>query len=122
MPPIAGGIAEPPLKDKGRLTVGYRNSGWPPHTFFLQKGQKVDVWILKLFVSRKAVNLSHVAQSSPFAPIERRSTAPSSSFIPIEGHSTTPSSSLVASRGFDYNYLLLPWDTVEIPLVLRRAK
>ena len=140
MPPIAGGTVEPPLKGGGRLTVGYGDSGWPPHTFYLREGQKVDVGILKLFLSRKEVNLSHVPQSSPFAPVGGGTTVPSSSLqtvVPIGGHSTTPSLQIVSSRShgtaracrtvasdsedFDSANLPLPWDTVEFTVVQRCA-
>ena len=141
MPPIAKGTVEPPLKGKGYLPVGYGDSGSVPHQFFLREGQKVDIGILKLFLSRKQVNLSHVAQSSPFAPIggpSRPTATSSSSFVPIgsttppsfEGRSTTPSSPFVSSRStfqtvvpedFEPTSLPLPWDSVEIPVVQRRA-
>ena len=102
-----------------------------------------------MFLSRKQVNLSHVAQPSPFALIEGpspiRSTAPSSSvvpirgttpspFFPIGGHSTTTSSpfQVVSSRGtlrtvvpgdFEPKSLPLPWNTVEIPVpVVQRRR
>ena len=97
MPPIALGIVEPPLKGKEHLTVGYGDSGSVPHTFYLREGQNVDVGILKLFLSRKQVNLSHIAQSSPF--LVNRAAGP-----PPE-----------------VTNLHLPWDTVEIPVVQRRA-
>ena len=129
--------------------MGYGDSGSVPHRFFLREGQNIDVGILKLFLSRKQVNLSHVAQSSPFASIasggRSQATAPSSSFVPIGGRSTTlspfvpfggrsttPSSpfQVVSSRGtvrtvvpedFEPTSLPLPWDTLEIPVVQRRA-
>ena len=84
--------------------MGYGDSGWPPHTYYLRGGQDVDVGVLKLFLSRYQVNLSHVAQSSPFVPVPNGghstelSTAPSSpSFAPgpVEGHSKDPSSPFV---------------------------
>jgi hypothetical protein len=110
---------EPPLKGEGHLTVGY----WD--TFFLREGQKVDVGTLKLFLSRKQVNLSHVAQSSPFVPVGGRSTAPPSPpFVHVEG-STTPSP-VNSSRSTHPppgpgSGLHFPWDTIEIPVVQRRA-
>lgn len=100
MPPIARGIVEPPLKGEGFLTVGYGDSGSVPHSFFLRKGQKVDVGILKLFLSRKQVNLSHVAQSSPFKDVCGRGS--SEAILP------------------ESKNLPLPWDTIEIPVVQRR--
>ena len=80
--------------------MGYGDSGSVPHTFFVPEGQNVDVGILKLFLSRNQVNLSHVAQSSPF--VRTRGTAPP----PLP----------------DFTNLPLPWDTVEIPVVQRRAE
>jgi hypothetical protein len=129
------GIVEPPLKGKGYLTVGDGESESVPHAYFLREGQKVDVGILKLFLSREQVDLSHVAQSSPFAPIGGRSTAPPTSFAPIGSRFTTPSPSVpiggrsttspfVRSRGTVQTVptnLPLPWDTVEFPVVRRRA-
>ena len=135
-PPIAGAIVEPPLNGKGRLTVGYGDSGWVPHRFFLRKGQNVDVGVLKLFLSRNQVNLSDVAQPSPFVPVEAHSTSPPSPpFGPIEGRSRrTPSLSFdaagspnrgsfqcVTREGPEPTSLRLPWDTVEITVVQRRA-
>jgi hypothetical protein len=148
VPPIARGIVEPPLEGKGYLTAGYGDSGSVPHEYFLREGQNVDVGILKLFLSRKQVDLSHVAQPSPFAPIGGRSKAPRKSSAPIGsrfttqlpsrsttpspfdlfgGRFTTPSSLFVRSRGTfqavvpEPTNLPLPWDTVEFPVVQRRA-
>ena len=100
-----------------------------------------------MFISREQVNLSHVAQPSPFAiggtGIGGRSslvTAPSplsSSFarVSIGDRSTTPSSPFVPGRrgtiqavpeyfeptGSTTRSLPLPWDTIEIPVIQRRA-
>ena len=105
MPPIALGIVEPPLKGQGFLTVGYGDSGSVPHSFFLRKGQNVDVGILKLFLSRKQVNLSHIAQPSPFK---------------VASTDGRPRGSKEAELPEPTN-LPLPWDTIEIPVVQRRA-
>jgi hypothetical protein len=122
--------------------VGYGDSGWVPYTFFLRKGQTVDVGTLKLFLSREQVYLSHVAQPSPFqvVPVKGHSTVPSSSssFVSNGGGSATPSSSsplpLDSSRGTvqtvvrasegsepSSSSVRLPWDTVEIRVVQRLA-
>ena len=92
-----------PLQGNGYLTVGYGDSGSVPYKFFLREGQNVDVGILKLFLSRKQVNLSHIAQPSPFqvVPTGSRGTVPT--VVP------------------EPTNLPLPWDTVEIPVVQRRA-
>ena len=99
VPPIAAaqGIVDPPLKSGGYLTVGYGDSGSVPHAYFVRKGQNIDVGTLKLFVSRTPVDLSHVAQSSPFITNRARASRPQPEFSP------------------------LPWDTVEIPVVQRPA-
>ena len=81
--------------------MGYGDSGSVPHTFFLREGQNVDVGILKLFLSRKQVDLSDVAQSSPFESIGARSTPPAKVKGPTK------------SRFF--------WDTILVPVVQRRA-
>ena len=121
--------------------MGYGDGGWVPQTFFVREGQKVDVGILKLFLSKKQVDLSHIAQSSPFVPVigYSTSTAQSSSspppppFLPIGGRSnTTPSlpfdfSPTVArgTRPLDQAVMRegtdsrLPWDTIEIRVVQR---
>ena len=77
--------------------MGYGDSGSVPYTFYLREGQDVDVGILKLFLSRKQVDLLHVAQSSPFSANRATAAPPPPEF-----------------KG-------LPWDTVEIPLVQRRT-
>ena len=102
MPPIA----EPTLEGKGYLTAGYGDSGSIPYSFFLREGQNVDVGILKLFLSNKPVNLLHVAQPSPFVPVESNSTAP----LP-------PQFVLIGGRPSPYGL----WDTIEFPVVQRRA-
>ena len=101
MPPIARGIVEPPLKGEGYLTVGYGDSGSVPHSFFLHERQKVDVGILKLFVSRKQVNLSHVAQPSPFKADSTGGRGSTEAILP------------------EPENLPLPRDTIEIALVQR---
>jgi hypothetical protein len=87
--------------------VGYGDSGWVPHTFFLREGQSIDVGILKLFLSRKQANLSHVAQSSPFKVV--------STGIGTGGRGAT------AAVLPEPTNLSLPWDTIEIPVVQRCA-
>ena len=81
--------------------MGYGYSGTVPHTFFLREDQNVDVGILKLFLSRKQVDLSDVAQLTPFVPIGARYTAPAKLRGPTK--------------------LRFLWDTVLIPVVQRRA-
>ena len=137
MPSIAGGIVEAPLKVKGQLTVGHGNAGWAPHTFFLREGQNVDVGIVKLFLSRKQVSLSGVAQSSPFlasdpGPVGGHSTTPPSPpSVPTGGPSSTttplPFDANLTDRALRVGVITpetpdpktwrFPWDTVEIIVV-----
>ena len=81
--------------------MGYGDSGTVPHTFFLRDEQNVDVGILKLFLSRKQVDFSDVAQSSPFVPIGARNIDPA------------------RAKGPKLRFL---WDTVLVPVVQRRAE
>jgi hypothetical protein len=107
------------------VTEGYGDSGWVPHTFFLQYGHKFDVGIFKLFLSGKQVDLSHVAQSSPFVPIggPSRSATPSLSFDSDSSRGTVQTvMPLMGSKGKGsettvLQTLPLPWDTIEIPVV-----
>ena len=80
--------------------MGYGDPGWVPQTFFLREGQEVDVGILKLFLSRKQVDLSHIAQETPF----KVSRASAEAVLP------------------EPKNLPLPWDTIEIPVVQQHAE
>ena len=102
-PPTARGIVDPPLKSHRYLPVGYGDSGSVPHAFFLREGQDVDVGILKLFLSRKHVDLSDVAQSSPFVPNGARSTPPS-------------------PKAKGPTKLRFLWDTILVPVAQRRGE
>src|SRR6266446_2884031 len=53
-------------KNGGVLTIGYGSGGAPAQTFYLRSGQNLDVGFLKIFLSTKPVDLSSIAQSSPF--------------------------------------------------------
>ena len=83
--------------------MGYGDSGTVPHTFFLREEQKVDVGILKLFLSREQVDLSDVAQSSPFDSIGSR----------FQDKARGRKVKLAACS---------LWDTILVPVVQRRAK
>jgi hypothetical protein len=101
------GIVDPPLKSQRHLSVGYGDSGTVPHIFLLRKGQNVDVGILKLYLSdEQQVDLSDVAQSSPFDRIEAH---------PQDKARGTAKA--VLRRG--QRYL---WDTILVPVVQRRAE
>ena len=89
--------------------MGYGDSGTVPHTFFLREEQDVDVGILKLYLSKEQVDLSDVAQSSPF----------DSDSDSIEAHpqdkarGTRKAPIKLAARSL--------WDTILVPVVQRRA-
>ena len=93
--------------------------------FKLREGQNVDVGVIKLFLSRDYVNLSHVAQSSPFNPEPVQVGGPSTnSPLPSSSYATRALElvQLVTRENSDPNSWPLPWDTVEIPVVQRNAK
>ena len=96
-PPTARGIVDAPLQGHRFLPVGYGDSGSVPHAFYLRDEQDLDVGFLKLFLSKEHVDLSHIAQPSPFALVECRGTAAAPRRTP------------------------LLWDTILIPVVQRRA-
>jgi hypothetical protein len=59
-------IADPSIKPKGSLTIGYGASGVPPQRFRLVDGQEVGVTYLKVFFTSRYVDLSWMKQGSPF--------------------------------------------------------
>jgi hypothetical protein len=55
-----------PLKHSGgSLAIGYGAAGYPPLAFEIKNGLDVEVVFLKIYVSTKAVDLSHLSQTSP---------------------------------------------------------
>ena len=87
--------------------MGYGDSGSVPYAFFLREGQNVDVGTLKLFVSRRHVDLSDVAQSSPFAGV---------SITGIRGRST------ISAKEKGPTKLRFLWDTILVPVIQRRVE
>jgi hypothetical protein len=53
-------------KDGGVLTIGYGAGGASAQTFYLRTGQNLDIGFLKIFLCTEPVDLSTIAQSSPF--------------------------------------------------------
>ena len=122
--------------------MGYGDSGWAPFTFFLREGQNVGVGVVKLFLSTERVNLSHVAQLSPFlasvpepGPVVVHSTAPplppsdptggpssTTTSLPFDASLASPTQHAVVSthETSDPKMGSLLWDTVEITVVQRR--
>ncbi|KDR74093.1 hypothetical protein GALMADRAFT_71556 [Galerina marginata CBS 339.88] len=84
----------PLKKTHGSLTLGYGSGGVGPFSYALRQNQDVDVGFLKLFVSTKPIDLSHVPQPSPF-----EATRALKSFSPKPKDA---------------------WDTVLIPIIQRR--
>ncbi|KAF8970608.1 caspase domain-containing protein [Flammula alnicola] len=67
LPGAANHVAEPPLPmNGGSLTIGYGAGGAAPFSYFLREGQDVDVGFMKVFLFSKPVDLSDVAQDTPF--------------------------------------------------------
>ncbi|VDB91452.1 unnamed protein product [Peniophora sp. CBMAI 1063] len=65
-PPACGDRGEPALPAKGRLTIGFGDGGGSPWTYFVAPGRDTDVGYLKVFVSTQPIDLSDMAQCSPF--------------------------------------------------------
>ena len=61
-----------PLCPKGSFPIGYGAGGSPPYIYNLEKNQTLDVGYIKLFISTNAVDLSSIAQQSPFAGAARK--------------------------------------------------
>ena len=53
-------------KNGGALTIGYGTGSAPAQTFYLRTGQNLDIGFLKIFLCTEPVDLSTIAQSSPF--------------------------------------------------------
>jgi hypothetical protein len=58
--------ADPCIPPKSDLALGYGNGGVVPQAFFLPPDEPVGVTYLKVFLSSTNVDLSHIAQPSPF--------------------------------------------------------
>jgi hypothetical protein len=63
--------AVPSILVRNSLTIGYGPGGWAPARFELPKLPKnriadVDIGYLKLFISTKYVDHSHMMQATPF--------------------------------------------------------
>ena len=98
-------IVDPPLKGENLFTIGYGPSGSVPHTFVLKEGQNLDVGFLKLFLSTKQVELSHVVQLSPFDKQVGLSQSSARATVPAPVQTgPTPL-----------------WDTIRVPVVQRLA-
>ncbi|KDQ52440.1 hypothetical protein JAAARDRAFT_483966 [Jaapia argillacea MUCL 33604] len=68
MPPTAGRFSvDPPLRERGSLTIGHGSGGSKPSTYTLRDGQDVDVGYLKFFFTTEFVDLSSIPQKSPFS-------------------------------------------------------
>ncbi len=49
------------------MTVGYGRDGGNPWKYYLDDWQESDFGFLKIFLTTKRVDLSHILQESPFA-------------------------------------------------------
>ncbi|KAH7921890.1 hypothetical protein BV22DRAFT_1131900 [Leucogyrophana mollusca] len=66
-PPTAKGVVDPSVLGERTLPIGFGDSGTIPYRlYFREPDQTLDVGFFKLFLSTEYVNLSHVAQRSPF--------------------------------------------------------
>jgi hypothetical protein len=90
---------DPSLEPKGSLSVGYGSSGAEPYGYVVSGDAGVEVGFLKVFASTEKVDLSSVAQPSPFNENERM------------GNTRGAFQKKVAPPSF--------WYTETIPLVIR---
>jgi len=96
-PPTAGKHkVDPPLKERGTLSIGYGSGGAAPFTCYIEEGQNVDVGFFKLFLTTEYVDFSNVAQVAPFRAGGRA------------GHRVKPKNQPL-------------WDTILVPFVQRRG-
>lgn len=66
-PPTAGdNKVDPPLRADQTLTVGYAGDGGVPHVFENGGSGFIEIGFLKLYIMSQAVDLSGLAQESPF--------------------------------------------------------
>ncbi|PSR90698.1 hypothetical protein PHLCEN_2v4847 [Hermanssonia centrifuga] len=56
-----------PLRPQESMTVGYGRDGGNPWKYYLDDWQESDFGFLKIFLTTKRVDLSHILQESPFA-------------------------------------------------------
>lgn len=66
--PITGGILPPPLPSGSSLRLGFGENGDGPWVFYLRPGEDLDIGYMKLLLTTKFVDLSHIKQESPFQP------------------------------------------------------
>lgn len=65
-PAASGPHADPILPARGSLSIGYGSGGGRPFSYFLRLDQELDVGFIKLFISTEYVDLSSIAQRTPF--------------------------------------------------------
>jgi hypothetical protein len=58
--------ADPSILAHGKLTIGYGDGGTPPQAFKLKADEPVGVTYFKVFFGSQYVDLSWIAQDSPF--------------------------------------------------------
>ncbi|PVG04722.1 hypothetical protein CPB86DRAFT_13246 [Serendipita vermifera] len=66
-PPTGHGQVDPSLEPNGSLSIGYGSSGTEPYIYFVSNGSSTEIGFIKLFISTEKVDLSGVAQPSPFS-------------------------------------------------------
>jgi hypothetical protein len=65
--PTSNRTADAPLQPRGSLAIGYGSGGARPYGYVLPDGRDIDVGYLKFFISTEQIDLSGVAQPSPFS-------------------------------------------------------
>ena len=87
---------DPSIQPGESITFGYGSGGGAPFVLALHPGHDVEVGFLKLFVGTEYVDLSHLAQLSPFNSARGISQA------------------IISTK-------VSTWDTIVVPVVHRKA-
>jgi hypothetical protein len=89
---------DPSIPPRGELTIGYGPGGAPRHRFDITDDDlDVEVTYMKVFITLQPIDLSYIAQKSPF--FENRIVMKMED--PPEGMWDTLTLAIVAKRGFD---------------------
>ena len=63
----SSGQADPSIRPRGDLTIGYAHGGARPQSFELTQGVRVEVSYVKFLLTTEYVDRSHIEQVSPFS-------------------------------------------------------
>lgn len=81
---IGDAAADAPLPVGASLRIGYGSGGQPPFQYELAEGQKIDVGIIKLFLTTSPAEFESLVQESPFGGGRGRDEADLEMMKPLE--------------------------------------